>query len=168
MATLKTLRILIILSFLVFFCQQLVIVLYEPLLASPVLMQQHHELIELLAKNNLLVYCAAVEMVLMAYSAAALWFAQRIGRYIYILYILLTLADNYLLEVQASSWLGNMFSEIAFLLWGIILALIYCSPLREEISRKKPYQIWRITGLFVLFIGVMILSSYLNSLIGRA
>ena len=168
MATLKNLRILIVMAFILFFCQQLTLSLYEPTLASPVLRQQTHELIELMARDNLLLYSAAVEMVLLSFAAAALWFAYRAGRAAYILYLILTLADNYLLEIQASSWLGVALSEITFLVWGMILALLFCSPLREQISQKKAYRTWYVAGVFVVFIGALLLSSYITNMAGKA
>jgi len=160
MATLKYLRILIIISFLLFFCQQLVIQGYEPLLNSSVLIQQRQELVELIATNHLFVYCAAIEMILLSYSAATLWFGHRSGQITFIFYLIFILTDNRLIEVQSSSWLGIAVAELTFLVWGMILAIQFCSPLKDIINTKKPYHFWRTAGMFLVFIVILLLFSF--------
>ncbi len=163
MFTLTGIRILIIISILLFFLQQFSFNTYDDWLSSLLILQSHIELSALFMSNTA-IYLAAFEILTLSYAFAALWLGYVSGKWIYICYLLLALADNFFIRVAAFSWLDNIISDLSFLVFGILLAIIFSAPLTAIVMQRKT-RTWPVVILFFVFVSLFLLSGYINKLI---
>lgn len=149
---LKYLRYLIILSVALFLLQEILHGIYNPSLDSTILAQYKNYVFELANASRFFVTLMLVAVVLNAYSFAAMWFGYNSGRWSYILSIVLVLTGNYLLKIVVFSSLEFIMMVLGLIVTGMMLTLIFSSPLQDEFTTKKRQRFFALTATFILFL----------------
>lgn len=149
--TLKHLRILIVISWLIYLCAIFVYKFYDPSLYSPIIHIAKIQLEKIIHQNLLLYFILVADAMLIIYASAALWFGHITGKWAYTLYIAFALIANYFLPVQAFSSLDIFLEDLNFLILGIILLALYTSPLKEILAVPKLFPFWKIAIMFFIF-----------------
>lgn len=160
MLTLKHLRIAIAIFFLIYIASQATIIFYDPMLSSPVLLQRN----ELLKSSNFESFYLLAILPL-AYACAALWFGYLSGKWVFLLYLLWELIAQYFNGVVAYSGLGSALESLYFLVLGIILTLLFTQPLRDELNTPKPYRLFSVILMFLVFLMLAVVPGFLFSFI---
>lgn len=151
MASLKLLRITIVIFFFIFIFEELMISLYDFSLASPILLQAKTIIEELFKTSLLYNVLSFFALLTLAYSAATLWFGYSSGRWAYILFILLEILIQCLTPTIAFSGITSAINSLYFITLGIILTQIFQPQLQSIFLEKKSFK-WRVVGLFLIFI----------------
>ena len=167
MLSLNRLRITIGIFFLVFVCEELMFSLYDPGLSSSILLQARNLLDELIKSNLVYNVFGLLDIIAMSYSFAALWFGYNSGKWLFILFLIFELVIQCLTPVIAYSGKTGALDSLYFLILGIILAMLYQSPIKEMLLDKKPFKVWHVAGMFIIFLAICIIPAVVASSIGK-
>lgn len=151
MADLKTLRWLIIFSYFFTLLFTMTSVYFDPTLGEPMIAESNHLISSAMINSVAFNVVFMLTLLTLAYSSAALWFGYISGKWTFILFIILDLSIPYFTKVMALSWLGNILLSLYMLVLGMIFAILFLSPLKEELRRPKPFRFWAVFGMFILF-----------------
>jgi hypothetical protein len=162
---LNQLRMLIVLSWLIYIAEVLTVQFYDPALHSPALQLSKTVLEKAVIQDYAFYSFLAIEATLIIYASAALWFGYLSGKWAYLLYIFFALTDAYFVSVQAFSSFDIIWDNTSFFIIGIIALALFSSPLKEKLSEKKPFYFWKVFItffiFFILFFGLPLSFSYL-------
>lgn len=167
MPSLTKLRILTAIFFLVFIGQELMVSLYDPSLSSPILLQAR-AILEGLLKNSVMYnVLGALAIIALSYSLAALWFGYNSGKWFYILFLIFEIVIQCLTPVIAYSGVTSALNSLYFLLLGVILAMLYTSPFKAMFFETKPFKVWRVIGMFLVFLVLIIIPAVIAFYIAK-
>ncbi|GMU20107.1 MAG: hypothetical protein AMXMBFR13_02070 [Phycisphaerae bacterium] len=92
---------------------------------------------EITAREMVMIAAAIPLIILLLVSSIGLFFFWRPARILYLLTVVLGLAMTPLLGPYVDSGWATTFEEIAVIISGVILALVYYSPLRDLYEKPK-------------------------------
>lgn len=153
---LKHLRILIVISFALYFFTAFGDIFYKPDTLSPFLVQYKNTVVDLLRNNTIYDALILVLLVMNAYADAALWLGYNSGRWSLVVTLMLAYSANLFLDLHVVTSAVLVLELFNMVILGMIINMAYTSPLKAEFTKKKQFKILPMLGLFLLFLFLLV------------